>query len=342
MKSRFRLRLLAAALGATAGIAAAAMPAQADPVTVRVGYSSMPAHLIPTFYVHKEALKHYGDSYVVETTRFGGSTPQITALAANQIDFAALSPSALALGIENADLDVKVVADIIQDGAPNHYSQTIYVKANSGIDKPEDLKGKIIGVNRVGSAVDMAVRAMLAKVGLDDQKDVRIIETSFSSMLPMLEDDKIDAGPIVQPLASQMVEQGKYKALFSSKDAIGPTQFVFFVARTGFLKDHPDVAKDFMEDHVRGFRWITDPANREAALPIIAEASVRPVEQMSYLFSDIDYFRDPYLMPNIEGLQLAIDASAKLGVIPKSVQVDPDYVDLSLVEEAKRRIEADK
>ncbi len=328
---------LAAALVATAF---AAGTASADPVNIRVGYSSMPAHLIPTFYAHKEALKHYGKSYTVKATRFHGSTPQLTALAAGDIDFAALSPTALVLGVLNANLDVKVVADIIQDGMPGHYSQTIYVKTKSGINKPADLKGHIVGINAAGSAVDMAVRTELAKYGLAPNKDYRELETSFSSMLPMLEDDKIDAGPIVQPLASQMVKAGKYKVLFSSADAIGPTQFVFLVARTDFLKKHHDAAMDFMEDHVRGFRWISDPANRAAALPIIAKASVRPLKQMSYLFSDIDYYRDPYLIPNIPNLQRAIDAAAKLKVVPEDLKVAPKYVDLSFIEEAKKRIEA--
>jgi len=333
MKLAISAAVLALTLGGTA--------AQSEPLQVRVGYSSMPAHLIPTFYEAKDALKHEGTSYTVEAIRFNGSTPQLTALAAGEIDMAALSPTALALGVANASLDVKVVADIIQDGMPGHYSQTIYVKTDSGIEKPEDLKGKVVAVNQVGSAVDMALRAMAAKVGLDPATDMRVIEASFANVLPMLEDDKIDAGAIQQPMASRLVKEGKYKALFSSADAIGPTEFVFLVARSEFLENHPDQVKDFFEDHVRGFRWITDPANRDKALPIIAEASVRPVEQMDYLFSEIDYYRDPFLFPNIEGLQRAIDVAAELGVIPQTLKVSPDYVDTSFVEEAKRRIEAD-
>jgi sulfonate transport system substrate-binding protein len=337
-RSFMKLAVSAAVLAITFGVGAA----QSEPLRVRVGYSSMPAHLIPTFYEAKEALKHEGKSYTVEAVRFDGSTPQLTALAAGEIDMAALSPTALALGVANASLDVKVVADIIQDGVPGYYSQTIYVKANSGINKPEDLKGKVVAVNQVGSAVDMALRAMAAKSGLNPERDMRVIEASFANVLPMLEDGKIDAGAIQQPMASRLVKEGKYKALFSSAEAIGPTEFVFLVARTDFLKKNPDQLKDFFEDHVRGFRWIVDPANRDKALPIIAKASVRPVEQMNYLFSDIDYFRDPYLMPNIEGLQLAIDVAAHLKVIPEAMKVAPDYVDTHFVEEAKRRIEASK
>lgn len=337
LRSIMTLTISAALLGTIMGT----VPAEAEPINVRIGYSSLPAHLIPAFYQAPGALKHEGQSYNVEAIRFNGSTPQITALAAGEIDMAALSPTALALGIVNAGLDVKVVADVIQDGIPGHYSQTIYVKTDSGIDTPEDLKGKTVAINAVGSAVDMALRAMVAKVNLDPNSDIRVVETSFANVLPMLEDNKVDAGPIQQPMAAQLVKEGKYKALFSSGDAIGPTQFVFLVARTEFLESNPEQVKDFFEDHVRGFRWIVDPANREQALPIVAQVSIRPVEQMSYLFSELDYFREPFLLPNVEGLQLAIDVAADLDVIPEAVQVSPDYVDASFVEEAKRRIEAE-
>ncbi|MCS0494748.1 ABC transporter substrate-binding protein [Ancylobacter mangrovi] len=316
-------------------------PALADePLKIRIGWGSMPAHLIPALYQDTSALKHYGKSYVVEPQQFSASTPQITALASGDIDFAAFSPSAFVLGVVNANLDLQVVADIIQDGKPGHYSQSIYVKADSPIKTVQDLKGKTVGVNGLGSAVDNALRAMLAKNGMNPKTDVRVVETSFANILPMLNDGKIDAGPIQQPMASKLVKEGKYRLLFNSADAMGPTQFVALVGRKSFLDAHRAQLMDFFEDHVRAIRWIMDPKNRDKALPIIAKASVRPVEQMSYLFTDIDYYRDPWGLPDIAGLQRAINVSAELGVVPKTIEVSPDHVDLSFVEEAKKRIEA--
>ena len=317
-----------------------ASPASAEPLKIRIGWGSMPAHLLPALYQDTSALKHYGTSYVVEMQQFNASTPQITALASGDIDMAAFSPAALVLGVVNAKLDLKVVADVIQDGKPGHYSQSIYVKADSPIKTVQDLKGKTIGVNGLGSAVDNALRAMLSKNGMNPKTDVRVIETSFGNILPMLNDGKIDAGPIQQPMASKLVQEGKFRLLFNSADAMGPTQFVFLVARKQFLDEHREQLNDFFEDHLRAIQWITDPKNRDKALPIIAKASVRPVEQMNYMFSAIDYYRDPWGLPDIEGLQRAIDVSAELGVVPKSIKVSPDYVYLSFVEQARKRIQA--
>src|SRR3954467_9276112 len=50
---------LAAALPLPAGAAAA------DPLTIRVGWSTMPGHLIPVLFTKPAILKHYGKSYTV-------------------------------------------------------------------------------------------------------------------------------------------------------------------------------------------------------------------------------------------------------------------------------------
>jgi NitT/TauT family transport system substrate-binding protein len=318
----------------------AATVASAEPLRIRIGWGSMPAHLIPALYQDTSALKHYGKSYTIEPMQFGGSTPQITAMASGDIDMAAFSPAAMVLGVVNARLDLRVVADVLQDGKPGYYSQSIYVRADSPIKTVQDLKGKTVAVNAIGSAVDNAVRAMLSKSGMNSKNDVRVIEASFANVLPMLNDGKIDAGPVQQPMASRLVKEGKLRLLFSSADAMGLTQFVFLVARKKFLDEHREALKHFFEDHVRAIRWITDPKNREKALPIIAKASVRPVNDMDYMFTDIDYFRDPFGMPDVAALQQAIDISAQLGTVPRPIKVSPDYLDLSFVEEARKRIEA--
>lgn len=331
------LRAVLIALGLCAGLA---QPATAEPLKIRIGWGSMPSHLIPALYTRPGVLKHIGKSYTVQPMQFSGSTPQITALASGDIDMAAFAPAALVLGVVNAKLDLKVVADLVQDGKPGHYSQSFYVKADSPIRSVQDLKGKVVGINAVGSFADNAARVMLAKSGLDPKKDVRFVETSFPNILPMLEDGKIDAGPIQPPRAGYLVRDGKYRKLFSAVDATGPTQSIFLVARGRFLEANRAALQDFFEDHVRAVRWIMNPKNRDEALAIIAKASVRPVAEMEYLFTDRDYYHDPFGLPDVAGLQAAIDVSAEQGSVPRSIKVSPDFVDTSFVLEARKRIEA--
>lgn len=325
------------------GMAAAVLiagTAQAEPVTIRVGYNSLPAQMIPALFKLEGVLKHNGTSYVVEPVSFGGSSLQVTALAADEVDLALLGPTALATAVTNAGLDLRVVLDNAQDGRDNYYSQTFYVKADSGINTVQDLKGKSIGVNAVGSASDTMLRAMLLKEKIDPSTDVKIVEVSAANQLAMIDDGKIDATTIPIPMVYKLIDEGKYKPLFSSRDAIGTTQFGFLTAKAEFLEKNRAAVMDMAEDYVRAMRWFNDPKNREAALPIIAEVSKRDLDGVSHMFTEKDYYRDPFGMPSVEGIQRTIDISQQLGLLATGLEVSPKYIDLSFSEEAKKRIEA--
>jgi NitT/TauT family transport system substrate-binding protein len=322
-------------------LAPAAVPsAHADPLKIRIGWSTMPGHLIPVLYLKPDILKHYGKSYTVEPIRFRGSSPQITAMAAGEIDMGAFAPLVLALAVNNARLDVKVVADIIQDGVDDYHTETFLVRVDSGIAKIEDMKGKRIGTNAIGSASDTAIRAMFRKGKMQDKRDFTMVEVNFPNIPAMLDEGKIDLGTVLQPMSDQMLKTGKYKTLFTAKDAVGPSQLVFLAANGKFLKDNNEALKDFFEDHVRAVRWFTDPANRAEAVKIVADFMQQTPDTLSHLFTKADYYRDPFMVPNVKTLQDSIDLTVELGLAPKGIKVDPDYMDISFVAEAKKRIEA--
>ncbi|MEP9353502.1 ABC transporter substrate-binding protein [Xanthobacter sp. KR7-65] len=327
--------LVSTGLGLAAGLAA---PAAAEPIKIRIGWSTMPGHMIPVLYSNPSVLKHYGKSYVVEPILFRGSTPQITAMAAGEIDMAAFSATALAFAVNNAGLDVKVVADIIQDGVGDYHSDTFLVRADSGINKPEDLKGKRIGTNAIGSASDTGMRVLLLNKGLVDKRDFTSIEVAFPNIPAMIEEGKIDMGMVVQPMSDKLVASGKFKVLYTIKDSVGPSELVFLAARNDFLQKNKQAVLDFFEDHVRAMRWFMDPKNKAEASALIGKFMKQPPENFEYMFTTADYYRDPFLIPNIPNLQTMVDASVKAGALPAPFQVAPKHVDLSFVEEAKRRI----
>ncbi len=314
----------------------------ADPLKIRIGWSTMPGHMIPVLYSKPEVLKHYGKSYTVEPIRFQGSTPQISAMAAGEIDMAAFGALAFNLAIVNARQDVKIVADIIQDGVGDGHSETFIVRKDSGIKTIADMKGKRIGSNAIGSASDTAIRAMFKKNGMNDKRDYTIIEVAFPNIPVMLDEGKIDMGTVLQPVSDQLLATGKYDVLFRSKDAIGPTMLVFLGARADFLEKNRTALMDFFEDHVRSMRWFNDPANRTEAVKIVADFMKRPPADLEHLFTKKDYHRDAFLFPNVKSVQDTLDVVKDVGLSPTVVTVEPKYVDLSFVQEAKRRIEASK
>jgi NitT/TauT family transport system substrate-binding protein len=329
------------AAGLAALVLITGLAAAEDPLRIRIGWSTMPGHMIPVLYGKPEILKHYGRSYTVEPILFRGSSPQITAMAARQIDMAAFAPLAMTLAVTNARLDVKAVADIIQDGVPGHHSETFLVAKDSGIDAVQDLKGKRIGMNAIGSAADTAMKTMFRKNGLSD-RDYSVVEVSFPNIPIMLEEKKIDMGPVLQPFLDEYLATGRYRALFRAKEALGgPVQFVFLAGRTEFLEKNREKLLDFFEDHVRAMRWFADPKNHDEAVRIVADFMKQKPENLAYIFTDHDYFRDPFLYPNVKGIQSMVDVSHEVGLAPTRIEVAPKYVDMSFVEEARRRIEAD-
>ena len=325
----------AAALGG----AALARKAHAAPRTLRLGWATMPGHLIPVLFDNpdQKGLKHYGKSYTVQPILFRGSSPQLTALASGELDFFASAPSTLALGVSNAHLDLQVVADIIQDGPHNH-SDTWLVAGSGPIHKIEDLKGKRLATNAIGSAADTAMRALLLQHGLKDRRDYVVIQAAFSAMPSLLEKGEVDCAPILNPFYEIMMKTGKYRGLFDAHDVFGNWQPVFLAAPAPLLAKNQEVVADFIEDYVRSRRWFLAPANRQAAIEIIARFMHLPKSDLQYLFTDQDYGRDPWSVPNVPGIQKPIDMAQKIGVLKQSIQVAPKHADLSFVTEAKKRI----
>ncbi len=64
-----------------------------------------------------------------------------------------------------------------------------------------DLKGKVLATNAIGSAVDIAMRAMLRRSGLEANRDYTIIEAPFPAMRAMLAEKKADLISAVPPFS---------------------------------------------------------------------------------------------------------------------------------------------
>jgi NitT/TauT family transport system substrate-binding protein len=285
-------------------------------------------------FQNKSLLKHYGKTYTVDAVLFRGSTAQLTALASGQLDIASLSPTALDLAVTNAGIDARVVGDVIQDRAP-YWSSGFWVLKSSGINKIEDLKGKRIGTNAIGSAIDTSMRGMLHKHGLSDD-DFNTIEVGFGNMPAMLMSGKVDMVPILPQFAS-LLDKSKVKEMFTSRDVTGPQQTVALVTTKGFVEKNRAALVDFFEDYVRALHWFLDPANNKQALQIVVDFTHRPLNRIDYAFTKNDYYRDPDGLPNIPYLQDAIDLAVKNKVVKKSIDVDK-FTDLSVIKEAGKRI----
>ena len=310
----------------------------AEPVKIRMSWVAPVANWASIVLEKKDLAKHLGKSYTLEAVRFRGTPPMITAIANNELEVSNLAYSTLAIAIANAGIeDIRVIADEFQDGVPGYFSQQFYVRKDSGITKIEDLKGKVIGTNAAGSAVDIASRAMLRKHGLEDKRDYTTVEGPLPAMPAMLLEKKADLIPAVLPFALNPKLRAEGKVLFELKDALGPTQMIVWTARKSFIDKHRAAMVDFMEDMLRIVHWYLDPKNHDEVAKIASKITKAPPERFGWLFTKNDTYRDPNLIPNLEALQRNLDATQELGFVKKKIDVSK-YVDLSLAKEAAARL----
>src|SRR5580704_67400 len=328
------------ALAASTALASAGRPARAQtaPVKIRVGWVVVPASLAPLILEKKDILKHFGQSYVAEATRFEGTPPVITALASGELDIGPLAFSSFGLAIQNAHMDdLRVISDEIQDGVAGHGTNEFMVLKDGPIKTVADLKGKVLATNSMGSAVDIAMRVMLRKSGLEPNKDYTIIEAPFPAMRAMLADKKADLISAVPPFSLDADLRAMANTLFTQKDAFGITQLTMWTARTGFIEKNRAAVVDFLEDTVRAVRWYTDPKNHDEAAAIVASLNKAPPGRMNWAFGEHDQYRDPNGMPNLSALQSNLQLQKQVGLLKDDIDVKK-YSDISMVVEAAKRV----
>lgn len=325
--------------GTIVGVATlAANFAHADPVKIRVAYVVPITNWAPMLVAKIDLAKHAGKSYTLEAVRYQGSPPMISALANGELEIADLAYSSFGLAVRNAGIDdLRIISDEFQDGIPGYYSNQFFVLKDGPIKTVKDLKGKIVATNAAGSAIDIGMKMMLRKAGLEEKRDYTVIEAPFPAMAAMLLEKKVDMISAVPPFAfnPMLVEAGR--VIGTQADGLGPSQMLIWTARKSFIEKNRAAMIDFMEDVLRIVTWYLDPKNHDEVAKIASQITKAPPERFNWLFTKNDYFRAKDMMPDLKALQSNIDATRDFGIISESLDVQK-YSDLSILKEALERV----
>ncbi len=312
--------------------------AQAEPLKVRGAWVAPLANWASVWMQKKDLAVHFGNTYEFEAVRYAGTPPMITAIANNELEIGNLAFSTLPIAIGNAGMDdIRVITDDFQDGVEGYATNDFEVLADGPVKNVEDLKGKVVATNAAGSGVDVAMRAMLRKHGLEANRDYTIIEAPFPAMKAMLAEKKVDLIPAVLPFSLDPELKKIARSLFTMHDAIGRSQFVMWSARKPFIDAHRAALVDFLEDTLRITHWYLDPKNHDAVAAIASQLVKQPPERFGWLYTKNDYYRDPNMMPDLDALQKNVDMTKELGFVNASFNVKA-HSDLSLIEEAAKRL----
>ena len=137
---------------------------QAQTRRIPVAYSAVSASQ-SAFYLTKEAGYFEKHGLFVDPVYVASGTKVAQAMIAGEF------PVALAGGtVVNANLaggDIAIFGGVVN-------VPSFYVFVHSAIKRPEDLKGKTVGITTFGSSTDFSIRYLIKKLGMEPDKDVKI------------------------------------------------------------------------------------------------------------------------------------------------------------------------
>jgi sulfonate transport system substrate-binding protein len=309
-----------------------------EPLKIRIGWAVAPAQLTPILFSQGGIAKHLGQSYTLEPIRFAGSSLTLQALSTGDLDIAPMTFNVLGPAILNAGMtDLRIIADEIRDGVEGYETNRYMVLKDGPIQNIEDLKGKVAAVNGIGGGQDIFMRVMLRRHGLETPRDYTVIEAQFPSMGSLMIEKKADLVVGVKPFILDPAFRAAGRTLFTQRDAVGMTDFLFLTARADFIQKNRAALVDFFEDDIRATRWFMDPANHEAAVAIVANFLKAPPERLGWIFTKDDFYRNPNLHPDIAAIQRNVNMLVDFDFIKSKIDVAKQS-DLSVIEEAAARI----
>ena len=129
-------------------------------------------------------------------------------------------------------------------GQKNILTQSILAKP--AIKRLEDLRGKKVGVTRIGSTTHYFATEAFRKVGMEAGRDYTIVQTGGApEMLAALSTGAIEAGTLAPPLDAQAVALG-FQYVVYGPDLRIPQVAVGFMTRRSTLAKRPQVLARFM------------------------------------------------------------------------------------------------
>ena len=214
------------------------LPASVGAQTKRipVAYSAISATQT-AFYMAKEGGYFEKHGLFVEPVYVASGTKVAQAVIAGEF------PVALAGGIiVNADLaggDIAIFGGVVN-------VPSFYVFVDPSIKKPEDLKGKAIGITRYGSSTDFSARYLVKKWGMEPDRDIKILQMGGQpEILAGLQAGAIQGGILSSP-GDYKARKAGFQLLVDFKKVGLDYPTVSLVSARSFIKKDPQTVRRFL------------------------------------------------------------------------------------------------
>ena len=338
MKSRFKTAVLPVAIvkrftpvivaiAALAAILAVVTSNAAAQERLKIIYSQFTMTNSATWFAREAGLfeRHGLNAELI----YVDSAPAVQALTAGAAPLATMS-GGLAVGPYLNGLDVVMLA-----GWCNLNSYQLITRAE--IRRPEDLRGKVIGIGRFGAAADWALRLILRKLNINETKDVQIIQAGGggpATRLAAMEAKKLDATVLDSPQTVQARRMG-FRVLADGVELGIPFLQGGLVTRRAYVKANEDTVRRTIRVIVEAIHYAK--THREAALKIMQKylrVNDREALEDAYESFVIKQFpRVPYATP--AAVQVIFDLAAARD--PRAKSADPQgFIDPRFVRELEQ------
>ncbi len=200
------------------------------------------------------------------------------------------------------------------------------------IKEPAALKGKKVGISRLGGVSDAAIRFALDRWGLVPDKDVAIIQVGGEiEELMALQNKAVDAAVLSEPIASVALKSGSSLLFDLSRLEVQYTMHGFGTKKS-YIRDNREVVIRFMKAYLEGIYVFK--TNKELALNVLKKYTrVDDVSLMQTAYQEMSQrlIRSvPH--PSPEGIQTILDQLGKGR--PEIKKFKPsDLIDPSILKE---------
>lgn len=262
-----------------------------------VGYAAMNARLAPLWLAEEQG---YFSKYGMESQAvfLRSATVLVTGLSSGDIHVGTGGGSA-ALAATSAGHDVKIVGSF---SIRNSYDFV----ARPNIKRPEDLRGKKVGVTSIGGGSWMGAMLWLEQLGLDPQRDqITMLAVGDQTVQSQaVEHGTVDATPL-DGVFSRRLRQKGLTVLGEYADLKMPMINQSAMVSAALLQQKPDIAENFLKAMIESIAFTFAPKNKPVVVKTIMRRLKTDQNSAEEGYEDLLRAIERKPFPSIEGLRNA-------------------------------------
>jgi NitT/TauT family transport system substrate-binding protein len=298
---------LALAAAATPGLVGNVF-ASGNKVSLKIGYLPLSDHLL-MIAAEREQFKTVG----IKPVKFS-SWPEIAEALKNGAIDGAFLLTPIGLTLRQKGVPVKVVLLGHRNGS------ALTVRNNIGINRVEDLKGKIVAVPSPFSTHNILLRKLLTEKHMDPAHDLKIIDMAPPEMVNALATGRIHGYIVAEPFGAQAEAQKVGKVLTLSKD-IWPNHICCVLnLRETVINSHPEAVQELVTGFTRTAAFI-EASPTQAARSSTRILGQRPELIEKVLTSPRDRLSFLNLVPNKADFSATQEYMVKFGITKDKVDL---------------------